>query len=86
MLSQQSRRKYFLTTSEHDCQGIKISGRAAVGDESTLDQLIGAKVGSVTGTIAQQSGASATKDGRKTTLLVQNTSNSDRSIVLLGCA
>lgn len=72
-----------LTTSKENGERVQVSGSATGGDEGTLDDFVGNKVGSRSRTITQQGGTSSTEDGSHTALLVQGTGNIDGSVVKL---
>jgi len=72
------------TTGKEDGEDTQISSSLALGDHGLLDNLVGNKVGSRSGTVTEHGGTSSTEDGSKTTLLVKSANNIDRSIVELG--
>lgn len=71
------------TSSKHDSEGVEVRGLATLGDEALLDQLVGDKVSSGAGTIAQQGSTGTTEDGGETTLLVEGADNVDGAVVEL---
>lgn len=74
---------FLFTSSKHDSERVEVRGLATFRDEGFLDQLVGNKVGSGTGSIAQQSSAGTAEDGGETTLLVEGADNIDGSVVEL---